>query len=569
MKNLKYLFLTALVATAGLFTACSSDDDFTPGPEAEGVQVYFPSEAPTAYTITGDMASIEVEVMRAATDEAAEVPVRATIDADYAAAFTVADYVLFEAGESKSKIDIAFDRTKLTEGSSYNIALVLDDETMTTPYGAASLNLTLTIPEPYVLLGTALYREDVITTLFDVDNVEMEVEVYENTNRPGYIFLKNVYTKAYPYTNPKNIYAEGDHYLAVNIADPNEVVIPKQTLGMTLNREYGEFFMGTIEPGTLVNGVITFPVKGLAFGMLLYNDGGAYYANLGGLFRICLPGAVLTDFSLEAAYDGFRVGPDNTTAYPALRVAYGEDVAAVKYVIVEGDITADYAAAVAGIADGSVESTEVKVSGKGEMEIISEEAFEAGVYTVVIVPTDAAGAAQAADAVAVSFYFSGVGAAEVPECDIQVMAVPFSALFPQYSEAYPDSSTFLWVAQGSEIKAMKSLVAPTSEFDRLAALGATLDERIEGNGEDLPENVAEINEEGLTFAFYTNLPAATSFTVAIKAENIYGKTAIVSASGSTAAAAAAAASAKLSWQNRVPSFLSFSKAHERRCYILR
>lgn len=548
MKNLKYLFLTALVATAGLFTACSSDDDFTPGPEAEGIQVYFPSEAPTAYTITGDMASIEVEVMRAATDEAAEVPVRATIDADYAAAFTVADYVLFEAGENKAMLNIAFDRTKLTEGSSYDIALVLDDETMTTPYGAASLNLTLTLPEPYVLLGTALYREDVITTLFDVENVEMEVEVYENTNRPGYIFLKNVYTEAYPYTNPKNIYAEGDHYLAVNIADPNEVIIPKQTLGMTLNREYGEFFMGTIEPGTLVNGVITFPVKGLAFGMLLYNDGGAYYANLDGLFRICLPGAVLTDYSLEAAYDGFRVGPDNTTAYPALRVAYGEDVAAVKYVIVEGDITADYAAAVAGIADGSIESTEVKVSGDGEMEIISEEAFEAGVYTAVVVPTDAEGAAQAADAVAVSFYFSGVGAAEVPECDIQCALVPYSALFDDND--YTDANAIGYIIKGTEIKSVKMGLFPTASINGLLQQGATLEQIAIANCKnDLhPSLLAELQQNGITGNAFIDLPADMNVTLIIYAENVYGKKAAVAASGKTAAEAASAG-ARLSWSS--------------------
>lgn len=571
MKNPKYLFLAALVATAGLFTACSSDDDFTPGPAAEGAQVYFSNEAATAYTISSDMTSVDVEVLRAESEEAVEVPVRATIDAAYAAAFTVPDFVLFEAGESKTKLTIAFDRAQLEDGASYNIALALDDETMTTPYGAASLNLTLTVPEPYVLLGTGLFRDDYMTSFnSSIEVTEYACEIYENTNRPGYIYLKNVYTSLYPYNEPGD-YVTEDKYLEVYIGNPEKVLIPKQGLGMDWNpAEYGEFIIGTSQYGTLSNGVITFPQNGLLFAMTLYNDGAwIANANTNGMFRICLPGAVLTDYSLEAAYDGFRVGADNTTAYPALRVAYGEDVAAVKYAFVNGDISNNYAAAVAGIVDGSIESTEVPVSGDGEMQIISEQAMEAGVYTAVIVPTDAAGAAQEADAVAVSFYFSGVGAAEVPECDIQVMVLPFSALFPQYSEQYPDSSTFLWVAQGSEIKTMKSVVAPTSEFDRLAGLGVTLEELIAANGEDLKDQVEEINSEGITFAYYTKLPAATSFTVAIQAENIYGKSTIVSASGSTAAAATAAAAAKLSWQNRVPGFLNFSKSNERHCYILR
>ena len=119
--------------------------------------------------------------------------------------------------------------------------------------------------------------------------------------------------------------------------------------------------------------------------MAKYNNGEwISYANTNGMFRIVLPGAVLTDYSLEAAYDGFRVGADNTTAYPAVRVAYGADVASVKIVFIDGDHEKDYAETVAGIVDGSIESTEVPVSGEGEMEIISEKEMAAGVYTAAI-----------------------------------------------------------------------------------------------------------------------------------------------------------------------------------------
>lgn len=394
MKNIKYL-LVALIASCGLFTGCSSDDDWTSGPQAEGAQVYFSSEGATTYKIEAATASVSVDVLRAAKEEEIEVPISATIADEYAGLFNVPETVTFAAGENKTALVITFDRSKLADGASYAIALAVDDPTMTTPYGASSLNITLSVPEPYVLLGTALYREDLITTLFDVENVEMEVEVYENTNRPGYIFLKNVYTEAYPYTNPKNVYAKGDHYLAVNVSDPNEVVIPKQTLGMTLNQEYGEFYIGTIEPGTLSNGVITFPVKGLAFGMLLYNDGGAYYANLNGLFRIVMPGAVLTDYSLEVAYTG-RFTDTEDNSFAVAEVTGGADV---EYIEVGLGAGKDANAILAAMEAGEIEPVRIEGNAGSAKLPVAED----GTYTIVAI-SYGAGEAQEAAAVTFNFY---------------------------------------------------------------------------------------------------------------------------------------------------------------------
>ena len=560
MKNIKYL-LVALIASCGLFTGCSSDDDWTSGPQAEGAQVYFSSEGVTTYKIEAATASVSVDVLRAAKEEEIEVPISATIDAEYADLFDLPETVAFAAGESKTSLVITFDRSKLDDGASYAIALAVDDPTMTTPYGASSLNITLTVPEPYVLLGKGLFRDDLIASLFsEIEPLEYEVEAYENTNRPGYIFLKNAYTSLFPASKPGQ-YVTEDRYFIINIEDPEKVYIPQQDLGVDYG--YGEMFAGSLKDiyGTMVNKVITFPIKGLAIG----DNDGTYYANQAGMFRVALPGAVLTDYSLEAAYDGFRVGADNTTAYPAVRVAYGADVASVKIVFIDGDHEKDYAETVAGIVDGSIESTEVPVSGEGEMEIISEKEMAAGVYTAVIVPCDAEGAAQAADAAAVSFYFPGVGAAETPACDIAVGVYPFSAVFPDYAATYPDSSTFLWIAQGSEIKTLKSLVMPTATIEKYLEQYSA-EELVLGNGEDLADQVTDINEEGMCFAFYTDLPSSTSFTVILYAQNIYGNTATVSASGSTAAEAAAKAAAKLSTKN-IPAYTPrFSKANEHYIY---
>ncbi|MBO7169079.1 MAG: hypothetical protein J6V43_03275, partial [Rikenellaceae bacterium] len=143
----------------------------------------------------------------------------------------------------------------------------------------------------YVLLGVGQIRDDIIAPLFGTPNVTWDVEIYENTGYPGYIYLKNAYTSTYPYNSPGD-YRTEDVYLAVNISDPNNVTIPEQYLGLDWNpTECGEILAGSIAGGTLKDGIITFPINGLAVGMQIYTGGQlGFYANESGLFAIALPG---------------------------------------------------------------------------------------------------------------------------------------------------------------------------------------------------------------------------------------------------------------------------------------
>lgn len=280
--------------------------------------------------------------------------------------------------------------------------------------------LNFTVPEPYVLLGKGLIRDDIITSLFDVECVEWEVEIYENTNQPGYIFLKNAYTSLYPYNEPGD-YVTEDKYFIVNIADPNKVVIPTQGLGMDWNpTDYGEFIVGTAAYGTLKDGVITFPVKGLLVGMMIYSEGQfGWYANTNGMFRIAMPGAVLTDFSLEVEAAG-HVADQAGNASPVVNVVAGADVAAVGVQFVAGDVTADYASVVEAIVAEPVLTNVVE----GACTVVGTEPMEAGQVTAVVVPFDANGVAQTDDAVAITFYFAGCGAGELPPVVFEVALIP-------------------------------------------------------------------------------------------------------------------------------------------------
>lgn len=569
LKKFAYMLtLTGLVFGLG---ACSNDDvDYEPAAPVEGAQVYFSNEASTSINATNETTSFEVVVMRGNADEAITVPIKANISAknvdeeaepiDYASLFTIPQNVSFGAGKETTKISIGVDRENLEDGQTYNITLSLNDASVITPYGNSSITYTLVVPEPLVYLGKATIREDIIATMFNIDNIEWEVEVYENTKTPGFIYLKNAYTSEFPYNEPGD-YVEEDVYFTINIANPDQVVIPRQYLGCDWNpEEYGPFFVGTAEYGTLKDGIITFPTKGLLVGMEIYTEGQfGWYANSNGLFRVVMPGVVLTDFSMELAYGGFRVAEDNATVYPIARAAYGEDVAEIQYAFVAGDITKDVEAleaALNGIEDGSVVSNKVAVTIAGEdeetgepileMNLESVEGAEPGVFTVIAIPYSAEGEAQYEDLAFTSFYVQGVGATEAPEVDLELAWMPFSEAMPDYAAEYPDHSTWYCEMYGSEIKAMKVFFNTTTQINAYLASGFTIEDiAAAGNAYDPNEY---LNPDGSDYIMFTNRTPDTSYTLIVWAQNIYGSEIILTASGATAPEPSAKkGNAKLSW----------------------
>ena len=543
MKNLKIFFLSALVATAGLFTACTEDSDWSAGPLAEGPQAYFSADVPTSYTIGAEDTSVSLPVMRVETAGALDVPVLVTVAEENNGLFTAPANVVFNDGQQTVDYTITFAYAELTPGTTYDVTLTLDDPTMTTPYGYSNLTVSIVVPEPYVLLGKGLIRDDIITSLFDVECVEWEVEIYENTNQPGYIFLKNAYTSLYPYNEPGD-YVTEDKYFIVNIADPNKVVIPQQGLGMDWNpTDYGEFIVGTAAYGTLKNGVITFPVKGLLVGMMIYSEGKfGWYANTNGMFRIAMPGAVLTDFSLEVEAAG-HVADQGGNASPVVNVVAGADVAGVAVGFVAGEVT-DYASVLAEVAAKKPNYTAVV---DGACTVAGAEPMEAGQVTAVVVPFDANGVAQTEDAVAITFYFTGCGA-EAPACELEAYLFPYTQ-FWDADEQYSDANSVAIGLMGTEIKYCSFSLWDTESFDYYTAEGYGLDAFVDPdpNGEDaVPADYIDgyINDGGLVMSF-RGLPSEMEFILVAWAQNVYGsETYVTSNRLSTTAVAAAAASAK-------------------------
>lgn len=553
MKSLKIFFLAALVAVAGVFTACTEDGDWSVGKPEKGTRVFFSNENTTSVTASADATSVPVTIARNETVGALEVSVSATFGSnDYASFFTVPQTVIFNDGMATATVTIDYDYSKLVGGESYDITLTVVDETLHTNYGYAEQTITVVCPEPYVLLGKAVMREDILTTFFSYSgdaNPEWEVEAYEHLNYPGYIFLKNAYTSAFPMNEPGD-YVEEDVYFRIDVSDPNNVQIPQQLMGNDWG--YGAFVTQSIVPGTLKDGVITFPAKGLVIAMLEYNNASFYYSNNAGMFRVLLPGAVVTDYAMSVAYGGMQVAADNTTVSAVLNGTYGADVASMRYAFFEGDV----AGAAAQAAEIIIAAAEEEV---GVMEF--EQGLEAddrvfsflegklaapGQYTVFCVPYNAAGEPVAAETAAASFYFPGMGGAEIPECEVMAMLVPFSWLYPDYVAQYPDSSTLGAVAVGVDIAACKysfitglGLEADLAGQDAIdvvdyvcSVLGKTKDQIFYAFSAD---DIAEINSEyGMAF-YFDELPAETPCTLFVEATNSYGKSQMLATSCATTA----------------------------------
>lgn len=415
MKLNKILF-SLFAAFSFLAVSCQVEEQtYVPGePELDGCYgVYFPTqEAAGDHTMDpSETPAVEFVVKRLTEDGDITVPVEVTVSEE--GIFNVPE-LTFVDGQTEAKLVVTFPNAKA--GVKYSLSLEINDPEYALVYGAnpTFLNYSVII-ERYDLMGTALYREDLLTALFSFDgdpNPEWEVEVYTKETEPGMYYLKNVYQPGVsPLFNPEAPVT--DMYMIIDATNPQKVILPFQYLGCNLG--YGECAAGSYAPeggfnvsataalyGTMINNVITFPVEGLLFGMSEYNDFGFYLANPSGMFRVALPGAVLTDYtiSLEA---GFASQGTQQVAF-----TFGPDVQTIKYAAFEGPLSnADIEAKAAEIAADANAQVVAKPAADAEGNVpaaVVGLSFEAtGEYTIVAVGCDSEGTAQSSASLVIAY----------------------------------------------------------------------------------------------------------------------------------------------------------------------
>lgn len=503
MKSIKIFFLATVAIVAGLFTACS-DDDFKAGPEVDGAQVYFPENVTTQHSISDDVSSIAIPVKRIAKDEALTVAVLAS---DESGLFTIPSSVSFAAGKETSELLITFDRTKLEDGKEYPLSFLINDEDNTTPYGNRSLDITV-MPWPWVKMGTGKFREGWLSDVFTGNMFEIDVTVHSHKSKEGIYMVEEML--GWPYMTEffgatQEELSEQFSYTPSNIvidcSNATQVTIEEQWSGITENSNgYGNFMIASAEPGTLVNGVITFPKDGLTAKLVGLDR--EFPANSQGTFRIMLPGAEIVDYTLSAVYDGMKVSADGETASAVIDFTYGADVTGISYVLASGNVsdTADEIAAA--IAAGTAENIyEVKDFAVGAEKVSVEAELEAsGVYTVIALPKNKAGKLLEAEASASSFFFPGKGGSSAPECDLDAMLGLVSVNWPEQSADCPDESSLYFEITGSELESLFTWLTPTANLEALLAEGASEEELIDAYGTDQSSSCPPSTPKAVTAA---------------------------------------------------------------------
>lgn len=544
MKYITKFLLMGIVAVAGLLSACTSSDDFEPGPKDSGAQVYFPNTIPSEFNVGDDESSVTIPVRRVVTDAALTVNILASIEQGQEGILNIPSSVSFEAGSDLANLVITFNRSALVDGTEYKASLLLNDEQNLTQYGNNMIDITI-IPWPWEELGTGKYRDGWLCGLFDGNLVELDVTIHKHKSQEGVYMVEEMFgwtfmTEFFGATQSQlsGQFSYTPTNITIDCSDPANVKIAKQYTGITEGvYNYGDFLIESAAPGTFVNGVITFPEDGINAYMTGYSSD-PLPTNPDGTFRIMLPDAEITDYTLTAAYGGMLVNSDNTSASAVIDFTYGADVTGIHYVIAEGDVEASAATLAAQIANGTAENIltiEDFVVGAGSVSI-KADLTTPGPYTVVALPLDKENKPLESNAAAASFYFPGMDGGDIPDCDVEAMMGSVSENKPDALEKNPDESSLYFKISGSELKTLHLLAMSTSNIETLVAQGASYEEIIASYGQDFSSiAVPTINETGYYENIWINLNENTSYTMLVQATNIYGRSKVLAVEKSTAA----------------------------------
>ena len=544
MKYITKFLLMGIVAVAGLLSACTSSDDFEPGPKDSGAQVYFPNTIPSEFNVGDDESSVTIPVRRVVTDAAMTVNILASIEQGQEGILNIPSTVSFEAGSDLANLVITFNRSALVDGTEYKASLLINDEQNLTQYGNYMIDITI-IPWPWEELGTGKYRDGWLCGLFEGNLVELDVTIHKHKSQEGVYMVEEMFgwtfmTEFFGATQSQlsGQFSYTPTNITIDCSDPANVKIAKQYTGITEGvYNYGDFLIESAAPGTFVNGVITFPEDGINAYMTGYSSN-PLPTNPDGTFRIMLPGAEITDYTLTAAYGGMLVNSDNTSASAVIDFTYGADVTGIHYVIAEGDVETSAATLAAQIANGTAENIltiEDFVVGAGSVSI-KADLTTPGPYTVVALPLDKENKPLESNAAAASFYFPGMDGGDIPDCDVEAMMGSVSENKPDALEKNPDESSLYFKISGSELKTLHLLAMSTSNIETLVAQGASYEEIIASYGQDFSSiAVPTINETGYYENIWINLNENTSYTMLVQATNIYGRSKVLAVEKSTAA----------------------------------
>lgn len=421
MKNIlrfSYMVLVSLVALA--ISSCTSDYDYTGAPKVAN-EVYFSNTQQSKIELSKSNSSFVVTLHRVETK--GELTVLLNYTPDEGSIFSVPNHVTFADGEAEAPITITYNPEDLQYGTYNGGTISVANEDYDTTYGIGSFTFEAGATEWMDIntnKSTGAFRDDAISSLLGIDPPTFDVKIQKSVVEEGKYRILNPYKAwADEYAEENEATYDGaDHYWVINATDPDYVYFePCETgvdlgLGAVTATSFVANYLSqgvtldkikTAEPelfGKLEKGIITMPAKSL----LLIMGEKMYYGGTNGLFSVALPGNVIADYRVEAAYKG-RFTDANDNDFAQVTMTLSNDVAKVKYALVPA--SSDLNATVSGIIDGSVASEEISASGDVQVPF-----DETGKYVLVMVLYNANDEAVGSDVLNLSLK-SSKDAAEV------------------------------------------------------------------------------------------------------------------------------------------------------------
>lgn len=530
MKNI-YRYILAFGAMAAA-VSCMPETPYEPGEaEVDGCYgVYFPAQETDLVRDPSESRTATISVMRSNSEDAITVPLTVV---DTSGLFTVSELV-FEDGQSETTIDLSFEGVEV--GVTYGVSFVIEDPQYASKYSSNPIALDFSvIYERWIDLGEGTWIEGANSYF---SPFEEKVHIYQND------LDRNMFRVQMKWDTPDGVYAvhteDADEYFNFVILQPGnkvyDLTISQEDLIYYdiyntgyINSNYPDDPVQMLHPFGLVGAT---EAQGAYNHVLQYQDNGLpaavavapfyYLMNAGGgwnqstyddVVTIVFPGAVLTDYSLSI------MSGETTGGVLPLQFVTGEDVASVKYKIYEGTVsTGILDSYVAGIGDGSIEA-----------EVAPEGAFgvklgATGVYTVVAVSFDAAGAAQESASAEVRYVAEGDS--------MPVMAGAGIAATGKYGylgDYYTAEHVLEYYIYGEDITAARALLLSSEEY---AAYGSLAEVLLMSQPVLSAEVLAQINDGGVV-GIYDERTPGTAYTFLVWLSNGYEST-VLTAEASTA-----------------------------------
>ena len=546
--NIRYI-LAAAAALA--FTSCTKEIEQVAQDPADCMGVYFLEEQENAKTHTlekgVDKTSFELIVRRSNADKEEDIAFKydsytlekqPISDTSYKEVPTPADVfefsgLYFEEGQYETTIEVNF--PNIEEGKTYHCTLYINDPKYVSSVAnnASSISFTVQMFAWEKVNGKGIWRDAIFSDMFAWEGryLETEVDVYERVDQKGFYRLNNVYTAEYftrlvegdeAGNDPALVagyssYIDEKAYIYLNATDPNKVWFPAQKTGFSdpsmgnimVASDVTEVFgsASNLLYGTLKDGIVTFPKKGLLLGM-----GGYYYfTNSSGKFRFVLPG-------YEAADYGISLEKAETNANGEVPVTFdlAKDIAKVKYALFEGSISdIEMASKVKEVQTSSSAVEFTRTTGKATKDVFNikpaVDKAKTSIYTLVACAYDKAGNYKEYT----SIEFGYVKPGDTKEIDI-TFGITVDNRYA--SENYTAENSFQYWITGNEITHAMINYYPTSYYK-------TYEEQIKKElkmyGSVDSATLKRLNTSEISGKVGNNLIAGTRYTFVIYAGNAY------------------------------------------------